>query len=315
MSAQFRWIWIILLMPLLQSCNDDLEYDVKSASTKMVVNSINGRDSLFRIEVSTTANPGKGNRIQSLTNARIFLTEDGVSISDFVLDSTVTTPWYMMSAGKPGLKKLYFFRSEYSRVKSGRTYRLEVEHDKFETVSSSIRIPRSCRAKLLPSRANSSLLLDGKNMAEIIFELVDDGRENYYALELVTREKKKSTPQKLIFFSTDKVFLENLTTSDDHSGQGAYYLTNGGVYFSNKKFRNQKRSFTILVEAEELLQNDVAELRVISLSSELYHFATSWQRQRANAGDPFAQPVPVFSNILNGLGVFAGYSVTNIPLK
>lgn len=45
-----------------------------------------------------------------------------------------------------------------------------------------------------------------------------------------------------------------------------------------------------------------------SYSEEYYKYLTTVRLQQNTQGDPFAQPVQVYTNIKNGLGIFAGYS-------
>lgn len=50
------------------------------------------------------------------------------------------------------------------------------------------------------------------------------------------------------------------------------------------------------------------ELRLINMSKEYFRYEETKELQRNVLGDPFAQPVPVYSNFDNGFGIFGGYS-------
>lgn len=62
---------------------------------------------------------------------------------------------------------------------------------------------------------------------------------------------------------------------------------------------------------------ETEHLRVLllSISQEYYMYLTTIDLQQSVDGDPFAQPTPIFSNIENGLGIFAGYNSSVITLK
>ena len=45
------------------------------------------------------------------------------------------------------------------------------------------------------------------------------------------------------------------------------------------------------------------------------NYLKSIQKQQSAADDPFAEPVLLYSNIKEGLGVFSGYSVKNRKVK
>lgn len=54
---------------------------------------------------------------------------------------------------------------------------------------------------------------------------------------------------------------------------------------------------------------------LLSISEEYYKYLTTKTLQEYTSGDPFAQPVQVFTNVENGLGIFAGYSTSVVELK
>ena len=51
-------------------------------------------------------------------------------------------------------------------------------------------------------------------------------------------------------------------------------------------------------------------LTISRVSKEYYWYQSSYSNYLQTSGDPFAQPVQVYTNINNGLGVFAGYSAS-----
>ncbi len=53
---------------------------------------------------------------------------------------------------------------------------------------------------------------------------------------------------------------------------------------------------------------------LLSVSEEYYQYFTTKNLQTNSSEDPFSQPTQVFSNIENGIGIFAGYSVSTIKL-
>lgn len=65
-------------------------------------------------------------------------------------------------------------------------------------------------------------------------------------------------------------------------------------------FYPDHRAFTIV-------RNSEAWLKFFALSKSAFEFKTTYIKQQLNRENPFAQPVQVFNNIRNGLGIFAGY--------
>jgi hypothetical protein len=310
-----RLLGILLLLPLAFGCERELEFELRTAKPKLVVNSIFGQDSLFKVEISTTAEPGQGNSINSLTDARIFLTEDGVAISDLVLDSASALPWSQMEGDRPVERTLYFQRSEFSRVRAGREYKILVSYPDYETAEATATVPRAARVNFEPERSVTNLLLGNRDLMEVRFSIADDGQPHYYAIELVSVVGNNEKEEKAEFYSFETAFSQNLVDAGNVSGEGVWYFSQDGIYFSNSTFRGAEKEFSIFVDSQRLTGKDGLKLRIISLSEEFYQFARSYQQQQQNAGNPFAEPVPVYSNIENGLGIFAGYAVSEVVLK
>jgi len=57
------------------------------------------------------------------------------------------------------------------------------------------------------------------------------------------------------------------------------------------------------------------QLLLLTISEEYYLYLTTKDLQERIEGDPFAQPAPIFSNVENGIGIFAAYSTSSIRLK
>ena len=84
-----------------------------------------------------------------------------------------------------------------------------------------------------------------------------------------------------------------------------------GILFSDDAIENQLVQLQLVAVLNELEAGQfpkiIGELR--SVSENYYQYHTSLARQEESKDRPFAEPVSVFSNIENGLGIFAGYSV------
>ena len=51
-----------------------------------------------------------------------------------------------------------------------------------------------------------------------------------------------------------------------------------------------------------------------NISKSYYYYRTSLELYQNTSGNPFAQPVQVYSNIENGFGIFAGSQITYFDL-
>ena len=50
-------------------------------------------------------------------------------------------------------------------------------------------------------------------------------------------------------------------------------------------------------------------VKLLTISQDIYRYIISHNLNEQVGGDPFAQPVQVYSNVENGLGLFSGYTV------
>ena len=56
----------------------------------------------------------------------------------------------------------------------------------------------------------------------------------------------------------------------------------------------------------------IVERSILKLNyskEDYFKYKLSLEKYQETAGDPFAQPVQVYSNVENGFGIFGGYSV------
>jgi hypothetical protein len=312
-----KMLFFMALVTFL-GCEHDLEYDLPGSTPRLVVNALLCQDSLLQIEVSVSAGPGDGAKIKSLKDAKILLYEDGVRVSDFVIDSLFASPLNL--TGDPiasvAPTKLYFHRTISTTARSGRPYSIEVSYPDLPKVNASAMVPRPVRARTIAQPLNESIYVNGTPLDRLVFEIDDNGNpSNYYGLEiLATKTGSTESPVKIQFFSGEKAFAENLVVSSN-AGQhnlGVYYNPENGVYFSNRKFLGNRKQFDVYVNPMYLTSQYSLRVRVLTLSTAYFEFATSYQRQKLNGNNPFAEPTQVYNNINGGLGIFAAYSVSEV---
>lgn len=304
-------------LSLLTSCEQDLEYDVPTTPPQLVVNGLFAADSTWRVEVSTSASPGMGNRIMSLKDAKIVLTQNKSRTVDLFLDSTVVS---RSVSGQSSSTPLYHFRSRKSVPKAGHQYSIAVSHRGYESVNArgSVPFPGVLRMRTVRDIANQTISLQGRRMRKYDFSLLDHGDNNtVFMIELVERNKDGSQSHRVDFFSDEAVFQEDArnSTASTELSSGWSYSSNRGVFFTNQTFRGKERYFTLYADSKFGEGDEQLMIRVTTLSSDLYEYLKSYHKQQAIQGNPFAQPVQVYSNIRNGYGIFAGYSVSEIQVR
>ena len=293
-------------------CDKELEYDVPTAPPQLVVNSVFTQDSLWEIEVSNSANPGQGSTIQYLTDAEIKLWQNDKEVKDIVPKQETIIK---MVGGEPQDFVRHYYASESTEIEEGQEYRIEVRHPDYKMASSRAILPYpadiSWRGLANP---NEVIDIDGKAFRKLTFNLKNNSpNEGYFAIQLLYGDGTEI--HKIEFFASDPIFNENqiFDEGDRTTEQGKIYDTNRGIFFSSQAFGGQQHSFDIFVETQYLDPAGTFEVRILTFSEELYDYSIALQRQQNSSGNPFAEPVQVYSNINNGYGIFGGYALSVLP--
>ena len=140
------------------------------------------------------------------------------------------------------------------------------------------------------------------------------GAQDYYHLSLFnhTEDLENDTPVNGFNGGTEVSKLTPLMPleSDKNNPAVTFHFDDGGVLFTDEDFDGQKATLTfyslLSFDNESQQGKVVGELRTVSKDYYLYH--TSLSRQIANKDRPFVEPISVYSNIENGLGIFSGYT-------
>lgn len=142
------------------------------------------------------------------------------------------------------------------------------------------------------------------------------GNQDYYHLSLFNQTIAGDPSERTDGFnesdgSDSDIVLNALTPleSDVDNPAVTFHFDDGGVLFSDEDFDGNKAhlKFYSLLSIKKNKGKVVGELKTVSRNYYLYH--TSLSQQIANKDRPFVEPVTVYSNIENGLGIFSGYTL------
>ena len=141
----------------------------------------------------------------------------------------------------------------------------------------------------------------------------DPAERNFYNIKLrswhweyvwdpQTNEEDSNLVYGTVWFSSDDPVLTGSDASIGGNGFGQR-----GASFNDDLFEGGDR--TIELDAW-LWETDAVDVTVSSGTEEFYLYEVSYSKYQETRDNPFAQPVQVYTNVRNGLGIFAGVSST-----
>ena len=100
-----------------------------------------------------------------------------------------------------------------------------------------------------------------------------------------------------------------IRTTDHKFGSDYADKQSDKLLFNDLLFDGETATFKI--NLNELSYYSYLVMNLYSCSEEYYLYNKSYQTAIETTGDPFAQPVQVFSNINNGHGIFGGFQLSS----
>jgi len=291
---------IMLFIPLIMACEKIIDIDIPDSERKIVLNGLINPDSLIEVNISRSMSILEDNIFLFLEDASVSLYEDNVEIGSLQ---------YM---GFGDYKLLDFYPA------FGSSYRLEVESSGLKSVSAQTELP----APVPFSEIDTSSIENnwGESALKLSFSLQDPQEENFYALSLNATHKvfDFETFELLDSLTTYQLYFE-LSTSGQGNVQDLLVEDNATVYFNSKVFiadhlfNGKEFNIDLLVEKYFFMDADTVwiDVNVEHVPKAYYLYAASINKYDRTHDNPFSEPVSVYSNVENGLGIFTGYSTSS----
>ena len=276
---------------LLWACEKEIPLDIEDAQPKIVVNSLFDTDSTWVVEVSKSRNILEEDaELSLLTNASVrLLNPDGTTeIMQHEGDGIFTSP---------------------STPQRGNTYRLEVDAPDLESVWAENTLDNG--VEVVSIDTSSTTEWDAR-LYELAIRIKDvPNVRNFYNIKLRgqfweyiwndnTQELDSSLVYGTLFFTSEDPVL----TGSESFFDGDFFGQRGAS-FNDDLFEGGER--TVVIEVYSWNQ-ELIDVTVSSGSEEFYLYEVSYGLYQESRDNPFAQPVQVYTNANNGLGIFAGVS-------
>ncbi len=296
-------IFLFFLTLLLFSCIKEVDYDIPPMKQQVVVNGLFCPDSTFKIHISLSSSTSVSPNF--VENATVEIFKDNVSIG--LLYHTLNG-WY-----ETGVKPMV-----------GKSYKLKVSVPNFDAVEAISSVP------ILPSILSStyyttSNVLDNSESGgisskfptdtKIIFK-DDPNQLNYYEIG----------ENRFMYEQTRETDLSILSDSELDFNPRTYFFSDLLFNGSVKNLILRKGGYAEISPWGTFYAQPFYDLKFKICSHEYYSFRKSWtkhvfnQNSELNLNDPLTlvflgDPIEMYTNVKNGLGVFAGYNQTILTVN
>jgi len=305
MNIKFT-LTLLTAVLILNSCQKDLELSTDDFRSRLVVNSIFTPDSLWSITVSNTKNIlDHDSHIENIDDASIFLENRSLNTD---------VPIVNLGNGKYGSAGVLPIE--------GHQYEIFVQKEGYETARSFTYVPSNDEAPKMFSIEEVNRF--DEKVFKISMKIEDDPlRQNFYIWELISTSKASAgAVYKGEELDKLETYLDTgLPTNQPKSGFLTALSSDGD--FNGETYR---QDFFIVPNSDLVKGGDPNHpetteikfyLKVRSVSQDLYKFHESLKlyQSSADVNTSISSPVPIFSNIENGLGIFGSYSESIIQLE
>ncbi|HKK81976.1 MAG TPA: DUF4249 domain-containing protein [Prolixibacteraceae bacterium] len=323
---------------IFHACMKEVDFDEGVLESKLVVNGFVCADSTIKVQLAISKPiPGVEKSTEWVDDAIIKLFIDGEfaeELQNYELtydDDNGDNYYYRYETPTSE------YRSTQTIAKTGKTYKIEVEHPDFDNISAETTIPEAVTIDSLQSEIKETTEYGYTEFRRFFHvKFTDPGSiNNYYRLSYSetsgrpddyywnpeTEDYEINDSITIVnvysdnnsYISTDDPLLVGEDDADDFlfMDAGNDYnlftddLINGQTYELSFYSYNYNRHSEEL-EKGEFYKNTV---QLISLSKEAFLYIKSSYEHWWYDEEFLTEPVQVYTNINNGLGIFAGYSI------
>ncbi len=308
---------IALSLLIFTSCRDELNSEILDIQTKIVLNSFFCQGEPFRVYLSKSYSPFFAEKIEMIKDAEVVIYEDGSLLGELSYQIQ-TIDGYTDEYHPLIIHKIdSCFTNQDLMPKIGSEYKIEVKVEGMKTVWANSKIPvqvpiREFNTKKKKSNSTSPISPDSITYYEFVFDDADIHNYYLFSIECINIHFQYSQKYKLLVpFRTDDLAI----------GEFKYGLP--FCSFPDISFNGKEYKLPIILEGEgegiftyNGVYTDSMEIkfRLNNVGTEFEKYLKSYLAFRETKDNPMAEPVPIYSNIENGLGIFAGYSSSIQPL-
>ena len=298
-------LFLLLSISLVYiSCEKVIPFEGDVNIPKLVINSIFQSDSTFKVHVSSSRSVIDTASFQNIEDAVVNIKDDNGSIIETL--NYVENGFYIGQT----------FPQE------NQTYSLQVTHPNYTNITSSDSLPSPITINSIDTSTNVDPINGDRLQITLNFN-DPESSQNYYLIETYSVNEYlviKNSDTTEYELDTTKQFM--VLTDEVFQNGGSPWREQG--LFNDLLFNGQNKALELEIPYDNWSGTEdgyewsytTLGVRVYlhNISKSYYYYRTSLELYQSTSGNPFAQPVQVYSNIENGFGVFAGSQISYFDL-
>jgi len=296
------------------SCETIVELDMPIHQPVIVLNSTLENDSVCNVFLSHSRAAFDQNEINAIKNANVTLTYQDLSFGlnqDSIVDYSEVTYYYTHS----------------NKLISGLEYAIEVNHPDYNSVFANTRIPKNIN--FLNYEINS-LDTTASRSSRLKLNFLDHlDEDNYYRIRLFAPydeyedwdywdyDWSEYDLKQFVKYTELELYSNDPSLSDGSIPWEGYSFAGSAAFFTDDLFDGEQKElvFDLDLDLNNFAAGDSLFLEFTSFSEEAYNYIYSVIRSQNSFVSPFGtEPVSVYSNIENGIGIFMGANILDTLL-
>ena len=295
---------LILLLPVLallslSNCTKEIDFDAQDIAPRIVINSLFTNDSVWAANIS---------RSVGVLDTTSYTNIDDAVVSIFDGNGIMVTSLTNQGEG------LYTSISE-ATPEANESYTIEVSAPGYTAVNATNAIPSAI--PIYDIDTVSSTNNNDQTILETTINFQDPPEtDNYYMVEVLIKgtwinewEEDTIEFREPLEISCNDLNIETINSFTSGGFENTYLY----IMLKDQNFNGEDYSLTFsVINYAEIKDMDLfGEIRLVNTSEAYFNYLKSFNMYQNTINNPFATPVQVYSNVNNGMGIFAGGTLTS----
>ncbi|RYD59398.1 MAG: DUF4249 domain-containing protein [Sphingobacteriales bacterium] len=299
---------LVAAVALLSSCEKTIKVNTPPHTSALVINSSTMTGETISVAVGRSAGVTsyKTSADLNINSATVVLSEDGVPVQALTYDP-VSSMYNSALVAKPG--KTYSIKASFAGYTDAEATTLAPGTVKIEEM----RVTPNARATSNERQDELSITFTDPSAAG-----------DYYMVTIHSLPPQGPDSNNMQYSYSECVYspdpsIESI--SSDEIDQNTCHSSEG-LFFRDELFNGKRKELKLYVRegfsrAFSVIDNDTLRptITLYHMSEAYFRYMKTAQASRQNEGNPFAEPVSVYSNIKNGYGIFSVVSSDEKEIK